>query len=231
MKRLLKHAIPITLLASTLLATDSTSGATREYAFAGPSLNGRFVVEEFTSPTPICETCDDYLIRDFAGQPFSFSAKAGEDHYMTTLYRLDVYNQMVAFGRSDFFKLSDEDFSFVLMGPSLFNPFTTTLPHDLESYSGLHFLQLRNAQTGDWMEYQIESLVALPVLSIAKSSTRLTLRWPASNARFVLESTENLSPEAVWSEVMNVGEPAGGTYSVTIAPEMPGRFFRLRLSQ
>jgi hypothetical protein len=231
MKQLMKQVSLLGLLFAPHLAPGSTGSATREYAFSGPSLTGRFVVEDYTSPTPIGPLGEDELVREYAGEPYLFSAKLGEVSYSTTHFTLGVKNNIVAFGRSDVYGLTAANMGLLLMGPSQGNPYTSTMPHDMEAYSGLHYITLQHPETGEWLEFQIDSLVALPVLSIAKSSTGLTLRWPASSARFVLESTDSLSSAAAWSEVTDVAEPVGGSYSVTVAPEMPRRFFRLRMSQ
>jgi hypothetical protein len=225
----MKRVSLVGLSMAALLAPGSTGGATREYAFSGPSVLGRFIVEEYTSPTPNGD--EEEFVREIAGAPYLFSAKFGEVSYSTTQFTLVVKNNIVAFGRSDVYGLTAANMGLLLMGPSQGNPYISTLPHDLEAYSGLHYIRLYLPETGDSLESQIESLVAVPVLSIARSPTGLTLRWPASSARFVLESTDSLSPAAAWDEVTGVDEPVDGSYSLTVPPEMPRRFFRLRMSQ
>ena len=65
-------------------------------------------------------------------------------------------------------------------------------------------------------------------LSITKSGDGVSLRWPASAASYVLETTSHLDLSHPWEAVTNTIGVDGGMFSVTNSTEGQSRFFRLR---
>lgn len=60
------------------------------------------------------------------------------------------------------------------------------------------------------------------------TSDSLILSWPASSPGFILETTDNLAPAAVWLKVAESPSVAGDWNSVTIKPSNRSSFYRLR---
>jgi hypothetical protein len=68
----------------------------------------------------------------------------------------------------------------------------------------------------------------LPVLSVASAGGQLSLTWGISNAAgFLLFSTTNLAPPAVWSQVTNLPTPGSNQIQVMVPYSLPNQFFRL----
>jgi hypothetical protein len=60
--------------------------------------------------------------------------------------------------------------------------------------------------------------------------TAFTLRWPASDPAFVLESTESLGPGLRWQNVPGSPTRSGASFSLLVQAANGPRFFRLRES-
>jgi hypothetical protein len=68
----------------------------------------------------------------------------------------------------------------------------------------------------------------LPILSVATAGNQLSLSWGVSNAAgFVLLSTTNLAPPAVWSQVTNVPTLGNNQIQVILPNSLQNQFFRL----
>jgi hypothetical protein len=68
----------------------------------------------------------------------------------------------------------------------------------------------------------------LPVLSIATVGNQISLAWGISNAAgFLLYSSANLAPPAIWFPVTNLPTPGSNQIQVTLPNSMPSQFFRL----
>jgi hypothetical protein len=67
-----------------------------------------------------------------------------------------------------------------------------------------------------------------PTLGAATGGGGVTLTWDASGANYVLESSASVTPPAVWSPLTNAPQLNLGQWSVTITPQAPQHFFRLR---
>ena len=71
----------------------------------------------------------------------------------------------------------------------------------------------------------------VPALSVVRSASGLIIRWPATPARFVLESTSNLGLTTIWDAVTNAVVEAEGVRFITSRDGQPSGFFRLRLNE
>jgi hypothetical protein len=69
--------------------------------------------------------------------------------------------------------------------------------------------------------------VAAPSLSVSKSGTTLTIRWPASATGFALESSPALGATANWTPVTGA-TTSGSDMQVSVPIAAGNRFFRLR---
>lgn len=68
----------------------------------------------------------------------------------------------------------------------------------------------------------------LPVLSIATVGNQMSLTWNVSNASgFLLYSTTNLAPPAIWFSVTNLPTLGSNQIQVLLPNSMPSHFFRL----
>jgi hypothetical protein len=65
-----------------------------------------------------------------------------------------------------------------------------------------------------------------PALSITRDTSGVTLRWPAGDTVYRLDAAGTLAPGA-WAPSGLTPTTAGGTNSVTVAPEGAARYFRL----
>ena len=72
------------------------------------------------------------------------------------------------------------------------------------------------------------SLSPLPFLQITNLSSNMQIFWPTSAIGYHLESAVNLQPPASWVAVTNPVSAIGDLNSVTITPQSPPAFFRLR---
>jgi hypothetical protein len=67
-----------------------------------------------------------------------------------------------------------------------------------------------------------------PVLSIATAGNQTSVAWGLSNAAgFLLYSTTNLAPPAIWFSVTNIPTLGGNQIQVTLFNALPSQFFRL----
>jgi hypothetical protein len=68
----------------------------------------------------------------------------------------------------------------------------------------------------------------LPILSVATTGNEISLSWGVSNATgFLLISTTNLAPPAVWAQVTNVPTLGNNQIRVTLPGPLQNQFFRL----
>lgn len=63
----------------------------------------------------------------------------------------------------------------------------------------------------------------------SSNPTRLTLRWPASPAGFILQQTTNLAPPVLWQPVPENFSLLNGWYQLTLTNPPGPRFYRLAL--
>jgi hypothetical protein len=68
----------------------------------------------------------------------------------------------------------------------------------------------------------------IPTLQIASSAGSVTLSWPTNATGFILESTTNLSPNALWLPVGSIITVIGTQNTTTLSAGDKLRFFRLR---
>jgi len=71
------------------------------------------------------------------------------------------------------------------------------------------------------------NVIPPPSLSFTSGLQDLALRWPVSSARFVLESTTNLTPPILWQPVTNSIQPFNGSNATTVLLTNVSQFFRL----
>jgi len=67
----------------------------------------------------------------------------------------------------------------------------------------------------------------IPTLEIFRSANQVVLAWPAAATNYVLESTGNLQPGAIWAPVTNAIVTSGDNRFRTNQPEAAAAFFRL----
>jgi hypothetical protein len=132
-----------------------------EYLFSGPEVSGRFIVEGYSVSTPDPNGVSLQWI--MSGSPYLFTATGGGSLTLETdVFQIQVQNSFVSFGRSDSYVLTSPNLELFLMGPSLFSPVTTSLPHDLEDYPGLHGIRMWDGGAGSWKEFQVTALTPVP---------------------------------------------------------------------
>ena len=74
---------------------------------------------------------------------------------------------------------------------------------------------------------EVRLMLTVPGLNISLSGTEVLLLWPATGARFVLETSENLSSGS-WAPVAQTAIVENGQRKLTL-PAAPGnRFYRLK---
>ena len=67
-----------------------------------------------------------------------------------------------------------------------------------------------------------------PVVNISFLGNQACLAWPTNAAGFVLETSTNLAPPAVWVAVTNPPTPADSQMVLWLPMDARNRFFRLR---
>jgi len=202
------------------------SAATREYTFSGPSVTGRFILEEFAVPTE-----HDVWSTTFTGAPYLFTAKAGTLTYTFETFGLELWNEFPAFGLSDRYVLSDgaDKLTLGLLGPSQ-GGHPSTLPHELSSYSGVAVVRMWDPAMGSFGEFQIDTLTPVPQvqLTIARAgATSVKISWPIQFADHVLEYALDF-PASDWSAVPKPVSADGEHFSVVVDTASSQRFYRLR---
>jgi hypothetical protein len=154
-------AAGIAVCAMQFIVPSACLGASYEYLFSGPEVSGRFIVEGYSVSTP--DPNDIALEWALSGSPYFFTATAGGSLTLSTdMFDIGVWNNFVAFGRSDSYALTSPELELLFMGPTLVLPVTTSLPHDLEDYSGLHWVRMWDGGAGNWREFQVTSLTPVP---------------------------------------------------------------------
>lgn len=214
------------LLIPAFGSISTASAGTREYLFSGPSVTGRFIVEEFAVPTE-----PDVWSTTFTGAPYLFTATAGTLTYTFETFGLELWNEFPAFGLSDRYVLSDgaDKLTLGLLGPSQ-GGHSSTLPHELSSYSGVAVVLMWDPVLGSFAEFRIDTLTSLPQaqLSIARAGANsIKIMWSTQFADHSLEYAMEL-PATGWSTVNETVSTEGDRLSVVLDATGPQRFYRLR---
>ena len=77
----------------------------------------------------------------------------------------------------------------------------------------------------------VKTVVEALTLTVSRVSGGLAISWPTNSASYILESTTDLRPPAVWTPVTDAVPSLVGGQMTVIVPIGPGdRFFRLRLA-
>jgi len=97
----------------------------------------------------------------------------------------------------------------------------TTVPNGLSGVTAI-------AEGNPYTVALLGTAPLLPSLNARPSGNELILAWPTNFGGFTVESTTNLTPPVVWSEVTNPRVVVGGQYTVTNSPSGSAQFFRLR---
>ena len=222
MKKITPRITVLLVALGIIVAASPVRAALREYVFSGPTLSGRFIIEEVSSP--------GWLHTNFTGSPFIFSITFNGVTFVTNDFQLTVINDLDAIYDGYFLHAGEFETRIITWAEANPGPNSSSLPTPFINYWGQSETVMAYPTSamngGDF--YDLTSLELVPFLEIARSSSGLSLRWPQESTNYVLEATAALGPSAVWNAVTNPISAIDGFRSINFQPVPSEQYFRLR---